>query len=48
MAGLVVDWEDTGYFDMFAITSGPAPQVGALANPSFVRRWRTRCPTTRC
>ena len=33
-AGKVVDWQDTGFFDMFAITSGPASQVGALANPS--------------
>lgn len=32
-AGKVVDWEDTGFFDMFAITSAPAAQVGALANP---------------
>ena len=31
-AGKTVDWEDTGFFDMFAITSGPASQVGALAN----------------
>ena len=31
--GLTVDWEDTGNFDMFGITSGPASQVGALANP---------------
>ena len=32
-AGKTVDWEDTGFFDMFAITSAPASQVGALANP---------------
>ena len=31
-AGMDVDWENTGNFDMFAITSGPASQVGALAN----------------
>ena len=30
--GLNVDWEETGNFDMFAITSGPASQVGALGN----------------
>lgn len=33
-SGLTVDWEDTGNFDMFAITSGPADQVGPLANPT--------------
>jgi peptide/nickel transport system substrate-binding protein len=32
--GLTVAWEDTGNFDMFAITSGPASQVGALSNVS--------------
>jgi peptide/nickel transport system substrate-binding protein len=32
-AGRTVVWQDTGFFDMFAITSGPASQVGALANP---------------
>jgi peptide/nickel transport system substrate-binding protein len=32
-AGLTADWADTGFFDMFAITSAPASQVGALANP---------------
>ena len=31
-AGLNVVWQDTGNFDMFAITSGPAAQVGALAD----------------
>jgi len=31
-AGLNVVWQDTGNFDMFAITSGPAGQVGALAD----------------
>ena len=30
--GLAVYWQNTGYFDMFAITSDPASQVGALAN----------------
>ena len=29
--GLKAYWEDTGNFDMFAITAGPASQVGALA-----------------
>ncbi len=33
-AGLNVVWENTGNFDMFAITAGPAADVGALANPS--------------
>jgi peptide/nickel transport system substrate-binding protein len=32
-AGKTVDWQDTGFFDMFAITSAPTSQVGALANP---------------
>lgn len=32
-AGKVVDWQDTGFFDMFAVTSAPAAQVGALGNP---------------
>jgi peptide/nickel transport system substrate-binding protein len=31
-AGHTVYWEDTGNFDMFAMTSSPAGQVGALAN----------------
>jgi peptide/nickel transport system substrate-binding protein len=31
-AGLTVDWQNTGNFDMFAITAGPSDQVGALAN----------------
>jgi peptide/nickel transport system substrate-binding protein len=31
-AGFTVDWENTGNFDMFAITSGPASQVGMLAD----------------
>ncbi|GAB2570866.1 ABC transporter substrate-binding protein [Microlunatus antarcticus] len=31
-AGLKVVWQDTGFFDMFAITAGPAEQVGALAD----------------
>jgi peptide/nickel transport system substrate-binding protein len=31
-AGLKVYWQETGNFDMFAITSAPAKQVGALAN----------------
>jgi peptide/nickel transport system substrate-binding protein len=30
--GLSVLWQNTGNFDMFAITSAPASQVGALAN----------------
>ncbi len=30
-AGLTVDWQNTGNFDMFAITAGPSSQVGALA-----------------
>jgi peptide/nickel transport system substrate-binding protein len=33
-AGLSVDWQNTGNFDMFAITAGPSDQVGALANTS--------------
>ncbi|MEA2503182.1 MAG: peptide/nickel transport system substrate-binding protein [Actinomycetota bacterium] len=33
-AGLTVDWQNTGNFDMFAITAAPASQVGALANQS--------------
>jgi peptide/nickel transport system substrate-binding protein len=32
-AGKSVFWQDTGFFDMFAITSSPSSQVGALANP---------------
>ena len=32
-AGLTVFWQNTGSFDMFAITAGPDDQVGALANP---------------
>lgn len=31
-AGLDVDWEDTGNFDMFGITAGPTSQVGALGD----------------
>jgi peptide/nickel transport system substrate-binding protein len=31
-AGLKVYWQETGNFDMFAITSAPAKQVGALAS----------------
>ena len=31
-AGLSVYWQNIGFFDMFAITSAPADQVGALAN----------------
>jgi peptide/nickel transport system substrate-binding protein len=31
-AGLSVLWQNTGNFDMFAITSAPSNQVGALAN----------------
>jgi len=31
-AGKVVNWKDTGFFDMFAITAAPADQVGPLAN----------------
>jgi peptide/nickel transport system substrate-binding protein len=31
-AGLSVKWQNTGNFDMFAITAGPADQVGALAD----------------
>lgn len=31
-AGLPVYWQNTGNFDMFAITSAPAAQVGPLAN----------------
>ncbi|MGI3779604.1 MAG: ABC transporter substrate-binding protein, partial [Janthinobacterium lividum] len=31
-SGMNVVWQDTGFFDMFAITSGPAEQVGALAD----------------
>lgn len=31
-AGLNVVWQDTGNFDMFAITAAPASQVGALAD----------------
>jgi peptide/nickel transport system substrate-binding protein len=31
-AGLSTPWEDTGNFDMFAITSAPASQVGPLAS----------------
>lgn len=31
-AGLTVDWQNTGNFDMFAITAAPAAQVGPLAN----------------
>ena len=31
-AGKTVDWEDTGNFDMFAITSSPNSQVGPLGN----------------
>ena len=33
-AGLTVDWQNTGNFDMFAITAAPAAQVGPLANPN--------------
>lgn len=36
-AGKAVDWQDTGFFDMFAITSQPTSQVGALGNV-LVRR----------
>jgi peptide/nickel transport system substrate-binding protein len=32
-AGMNVVWQETGFFDMFAITSGPPEQVGALADP---------------
>jgi peptide/nickel transport system substrate-binding protein len=31
-AGKTVDWEDTGNFDMFAITTDPSSQVGPLGN----------------
>ena len=31
-AGKTVVWQDTGNFDMFAITSAPAAQVGPLGN----------------
>lgn len=31
-AGFTVDWQNTGFFDMFAITASPASQVGPLAN----------------
>jgi peptide/nickel transport system substrate-binding protein len=31
--GKTVDWEATGFFDMFAITASPTSQVGALSNP---------------
>ncbi len=31
-AGFTVEWADTGNFDMFAISSGPAQQVGSLGN----------------
>jgi peptide/nickel transport system substrate-binding protein len=31
-AGFTVEWANTGNFDMFAISSGPASQVGALGN----------------
>jgi peptide/nickel transport system substrate-binding protein len=31
-AGFTIEWANTGNFDMFAISSGPAQQVGALAN----------------
>ncbi len=31
-AGLSTPWEDTGNFDMFAITSAPTSQVGTLAD----------------
>ncbi|MGA2930037.1 MAG: ABC transporter substrate-binding protein [Solirubrobacteraceae bacterium] len=30
--GRAITWQDTGFFDMFAITSGPASAVGPLAN----------------
>ena len=33
-AGLNVVWQNTGNFDMFAITAGPAADVGALGNTS--------------
>ena len=33
-AGLNVVWQNTGNFDMFAITAGPASDVGALGNTS--------------
>ena len=36
-SGKTVDWEDTGFFDMFGITSEPTSQVGALGNV-LVRR----------
>ncbi|MHB8691699.1 MAG: ABC transporter substrate-binding protein [Solirubrobacteraceae bacterium] len=32
-SGHTVNWQDTGFFDMLAITAAPASQVGALANP---------------
>jgi peptide/nickel transport system substrate-binding protein len=32
-SGLDAVWENTGFFDMFAITSGPAAEVGDLAKP---------------
>lgn len=31
--GMTVTWANTGNFDMFAITAGPAAQVGPLADP---------------
>lgn len=31
-AGMDVVWQETGFFDMFAITAAPADQVGALAD----------------
>ena len=31
-AGLGVFWQNTGHFDLLAITAGPAPEVGALAD----------------
>jgi peptide/nickel transport system substrate-binding protein len=31
-AGLKAYWQETGNFDMFAITAGPSGQVGSLAN----------------
>jgi peptide/nickel transport system substrate-binding protein len=33
-AGLSVFWQNTGHFDLLAITSGPAKEVGALADKS--------------
>jgi len=43
-AGLSVYWQNIGFFDMFAITSAPADQVGPLANVDVRRAMADAMP----